>query len=111
MIHIWVKRDPTGKFQRIQIEGHADYAEYGKDIVCAAVSGITIGMINAIEKLLDVQLITDSVDAGKLDFQIPTISTSEVEAKVQLLLEAMIVALSNVADEYPQFVNMSEQKG
>lgn len=111
MIRISILQDPIGKFQRIRIEGHADYAEHGKDIVCAAVSGISIGMINAIEELLEVRLVTDSVHAGELDVQVPSIRSAEVESKVQLLLEAMIVALRNVADEYPQFVKMKVKKG
>ena len=33
---------------QIIIKGHANYAEYGNDIVCASVSSIAITTINAI---------------------------------------------------------------
>ena len=36
---------------KIVIEGHALYDDYGKDIVCASVSSIVITTVNAIEKI------------------------------------------------------------
>ncbi len=33
------------------IEGHANSDKYGKDLVCAAVSAISVGTINALEEL------------------------------------------------------------
>ena len=33
---------------KIEIKGHANYDDYGKDIVCASVSSIVITTINAI---------------------------------------------------------------
>ena len=36
----------------IEISGHAKYAAHGKDIVCAAVSSITITTVNAILKFV-----------------------------------------------------------
>ncbi|MEJ1306834.1 ribosomal-processing cysteine protease Prp [Latilactobacillus sakei] len=34
-----------------QITGHADSGPYGSDIVCAAVSAVSIGTINSLQKL------------------------------------------------------------
>jgi len=36
---------------KIEIKGHANYDDYGKDIVCASVSSIVITTINAIIEL------------------------------------------------------------
>jgi len=38
MIRLFIKEE--GKYKGIMITGHAEYAEHGKDIVCAAVSTI-----------------------------------------------------------------------
>lgn len=35
---------------KIEIKGHANYDDYGKDIVCASVSSIVITTINAINE-------------------------------------------------------------
>ena len=39
-----------GKIREISISGHADYDEYGNDIVCAAVSSTVITTVNGIMK-------------------------------------------------------------
>ena len=37
----------------LTIDGHAGYAEIGKDIVCAAVSSLTQGLIHSLKALTD----------------------------------------------------------
>ena len=37
----------------MEVKGHAGYDEYGKDIVCAAVSVLTVNMANSVEKFTD----------------------------------------------------------
>jgi len=44
-----IKKDD--QINKITINGHAEYAKYGKDIVCAAVSSIVITTINAIIRI------------------------------------------------------------
>ncbi len=34
----------------MEVKGHADSAEYGKDLVCAGVSSITTGLLNALDE-------------------------------------------------------------
>lgn len=45
MIKIYVSKD------KIEAKGHAKYDEYGKDIVCAAVSSCILTTVNSILKL------------------------------------------------------------
>ena len=40
MLEITFYRDGVGRFAGFAARGHADFAEYGQDIVCAAVSAI-----------------------------------------------------------------------
>jgi len=110
MIKINVHRDQQNQPQRVMIQGHAGYGEHGKDIVCAAVSGISIGIVNAIEKLLDVQVVTEASEPGWLDCQLPLDMDAELHAKVVLLMEAMIEALSDVAAQYPKYVQIHDMK-
>ncbi|MFQ8841000.1 MAG: ribosomal-processing cysteine protease Prp [Clostridium fessum] len=39
----------------MEVNGHAGYDEYGKTIVCAAVSVLTVNMANSVEKFTDDQ--------------------------------------------------------
>ena len=47
MIKISIKYEEN-KIKEVLIKGHALYDDYGKDIVCAAVSSIVITTVNAI---------------------------------------------------------------
>lgn len=48
MIEVIFTRDVEGRYTRVDLTGHADYAPHGSDIVCAAVSGAVYGMAYAI---------------------------------------------------------------
>ena len=41
MIQVQFKKE-QGQYKSFQIEGHAEYAEEGEDIICAAVSALVI---------------------------------------------------------------------
>ena len=47
MINIYLKKE-NNHINYIKISGHANYLDFGKDIVCASVSSIAITTVNAI---------------------------------------------------------------
>ena len=50
MIKIVIKRDVSSqKIISIEVKGHANSAEYGKDLVCAAVTTVMTGGMNALQ--------------------------------------------------------------
>ena len=53
MIQVDVYSDSKGCTTGVEVKGHAGYDEYGKDIVCAAVSVLTVNMANSVEKFTD----------------------------------------------------------
>ena len=108
MIRVTVDRAADRRIRRVVVEGHAGFADPGQDIVCAAVSGITLGLVNATERLLGVRVHQDSDREGKVDCRIPETLGPEIAERVQLLMEAMVTSLSMVADEYPDFVRVTE---
>ena len=54
--------------ERIEISGHAGYAEPGKDIVCAAVTALTQTLIQSIENLTD-DKIECRISPGKVEVE------------------------------------------
>ena len=48
MIWVTVVRTKDNQIRSFQVSGHAEYAESGQDIVCSAVSALTITTINAL---------------------------------------------------------------
>ncbi|MBO6280369.1 MAG: ribosomal-processing cysteine protease Prp [Bacilli bacterium] len=50
MIKIVIKRDvKTQKITKIEVKGHANSDVYGKDLVCAAVTTVLTGGMNALQ--------------------------------------------------------------
>ena len=81
--------------QKISILGHAMYDDYGKDIVCSAVSSITITTINGILTLDEGSL---SYQVNKKGLIIEKISTDEITQK---LLGNMVNLLKELEQQYP----------
>ena len=53
MTTITIARKNDDTYSYIECRGHAGYAEYGHDIVCSAVSVLTINLINSIDSFTD----------------------------------------------------------
>ena len=49
MIKISIRYQSTGEFLSLTSKGHANSGPLGEDLVCAAVSGIVLGGINALK--------------------------------------------------------------
>ncbi len=93
MIKIVIKRDvSTQKIIEIEVKGHANSAEYGKDLVCAAVSAVITGGANALLdkdydfkmdeghayiKALDIPSDFDAVVLKTIETQLQTIEESD----------------------------------
>lgn len=78
----------------IKIYGHADYADYGKDIVCASVSSIVTTTINAI-----IEINKDSIEYKdeKDGIIIKKIKDDKITNK---LLNNMIMLLEDLEKQY-----------
>lgn len=107
MVRVRIERDADGAIAGFRVTGHAGYAERGRDIVCAAVSAVTIGTVNAVEALTGVRLET-RVGDGRLEARVPDIAETGRDGRVQLLLESMLVMLRSIAESYGEYVSLSE---
>ena len=109
MISVLVERSAaTNRIDFFQISGHADYRKRGKDIVCAAVSAVSIGTVNSIQALAGVELPAEMKD-GWLTSHIPILSDQDSESKTQLLLESMLTMLKSISKDYSKHVSVKEE--
>ena len=102
MIKVSVSRE-NGVIKYINILGHADYDDYGKDIVCASVSSIIITTINA--------TLTFNKDyikyiQNKDDFNIEIIEINEVTIN---LFNNMFRLLQELKEGYPGNIEIKEE--
>ena len=78
--------------------GHAEYAKSGRpDILCAAISALTIGTVNSLEELAGERIqVTANEETGflKCDFE------SVLQEKSSFLMDSMIFSLENLSREY-----------
>ncbi len=103
MIRIRLCKDHLDEFVSVRVSGHADYAEYGQDIVCSAVSMLTINTVNSITHLLDIALDPQS-DAGILVCDFPRQENRELQEKMQLLLASMFLGIQSLKENYSGYI-------
>lgn len=89
---------------RIVITGHAGYADYGKDIVCASCSSIVITSINAALRLENNSVIYKE-EKNKL-----TIDINSNNQNVLLIIENMIAMLKELALTYKKNIKIEEEE-
>ena len=78
--------------------GHADFDEYGRDIVCAAVSALSQAAVIGIMEVVGVPA-TVNRDAGELSLEMPSLE-GDLEA-TDVLLETVYLALADLSEQYP----------
>ena len=89
---------------KIIIKGHADYDDYGKDIVCASVSSIVITTVNAI-----LEIDRDAV-IYKEEKDILTIELLKQDEIIIKLINNMIDLLKELSNNYPKNIKVREDE-
>lgn len=83
------------------IEGHARYAERGKDIVCASVSVLARSAVIGLDRYTKPSI---EMRDGYLDLTI-----HEKSVEIEAIIHAVKETLLSIAMEYPEFVHIEEE--
>ena len=97
MIQAVIIKDRLGEYKEIRIEGHAGYAEYGQDIVCAAVSVLAQNAVNSIETF------TDDLFQAEVNEESGALAVrffDSVSENTNLLLDSMVLGLKSIEESY-----------
>ena len=94
MIHI---RIATKNSRCIQVvtKGHAEYAEEGQDIICAAVSVLMVNTANSIETLTE-----DSFTCDEDDGYVAIAIEEGASEGAHLLMESLRLGLESIRETY-----------
>lgn len=106
MFHVTIYENDKKECTGFRTEGHAGFAEEGKDIVCAAASVLIINTVNAIELYTeDAASVMSEPEDGVIICHL----TEPVSKEGTLLLKAMILGLSEMAHDknYAQYIDLS----
>ena len=95
MIKVEVKKNS------ISIVGHANFSDYGRDIVCAAVSSVVITSIEAIsrfdEKAVDIEKKADLLD----------IKINKHDEITNKLIDNMLTCLEEIEKKYSKNIKIT----
>ncbi|MCI5701073.1 MAG: ribosomal-processing cysteine protease Prp [Lachnospiraceae bacterium] len=85
----------TNQYRGFIVSGHAGYAEEGFDIICSAVSVLSINTVNSLESLAHVSLQADQED-GYLSCQFH----EKLNKEGSLLMDSMILGMQMICESY-----------
>ena len=91
------------KENQIIIEGHSNYNDYGKDIVCASISSIIITTINGLLKI-DKDCINYKDEEGFIKMDI-----LKHDKYVDILIGNMIDLLKELEKQYKKNIKVNEE--
>ena len=102
MTKVTFYKDKNDKIKSFKVRGHAGYAEYGSDIVCAAISALVINTINSIDSFTKVSThIEMDEDTGFISLEV-----NEYDEKANLLLLSLLLGLQNIEKDYRNYLKI-----
>lgn len=101
MVNVQVKRKDQ-QIHEILISGHAEFKVAGEDIVCAGISSIVFGMINAIDQMFE-----DACDINLGENKI-IIKVNKTSENLFSILAAMIIQLECVEESYKDKIKIKQ---
>ncbi len=94
----------NGKIIGMDIQGHAEYAEHGKDIVCAGVSTVAIGLLNALDYL------NAKCSCSMENNQISVRVTESDDELTQIILTTAKIQLETIQESYKKYIKIKRQE-
>ena len=108
MIQVSIYKNAENLVTGITLSGHADYSEYGSDVVCSAVSALVINTINSVEHFTSDRFrLEQDEKKGFIEFHVIT----EISGNTNLLLSSLALGLQGVAEEYTdKYIRLNQVK-
>lgn len=94
-------------FVGFECSGHAGYDDYGKDILCASISALTLGCVLGVTKTLGISASVSRKDNdGYLKMELPNGLSEDKLKSADLLISVLYEALSDLKNGYPKYIKM-----
>ncbi|MCX4267840.1 MAG: ribosomal-processing cysteine protease Prp [Lachnospiraceae bacterium] len=103
MIKVIFYKDSDDCYTGFQLKGHAGFAAYGKDIVCAGVSVLAINTVNSIEALTEDRF---RYQADEKKGLIEVRFFSKVSKETTLLLDSFWLGLNGIQEEHTGYLSV-----
>lgn len=107
MIRVTVSRDPDGLVHGIECRGHAGFAPHGQDIICSAVSALTLNMANSVEAFTEDPFEGQAEEDGRFTFRF----TGDISEGSKLLMDSLLLGLEGIRKAYgKEYINIRFQE-
>ncbi|WP_423364619.1 ribosomal-processing cysteine protease Prp [Mycoplasma sp. P36-A1] len=84
---------------RIQISNHANAADYGEDVVCAGISAVIFGGLNA--------LVMSGLDQTRVEIKDAFVNVDLTQnEKLQIIAQTIIIQLETIQESYPDYIDI-----
>ncbi|MCD7725961.1 MAG: ribosomal-processing cysteine protease Prp [Clostridiales bacterium] len=98
MTKITFHKTRAGEYRGFICSGHAGYADYGSDIVCASISALVINTINSLQEITGEEMAVES------DEETGTIRCFFVNPPLKetsrALMDSLVLGLSQIEKQY-----------
>ena len=103
MIRVSLLRDAEGRVSGFACKGHAGYAEEGSDIVCAAVSVLSITCANALQSVAGAEPEITEKDG----FLTASLREDQLSHDSQVILRTFEQGICDMAASYPKYISFT----
>ena len=101
MIKVQVKRNHSS--QELIVSGHAKFGLHGKDLVCAGVSCILFGGINALSKY------QKGTEWFEIKGNLITIVIAQHNHETEIILETILFQLQTIEESFPENIKIIQE--
>ncbi len=88
---------------KVEVSGHSNFDQVGKDIVCAGISAIVFGTLNALDNLVSQQEV--KILAPETKVMIEVLKPSDNN---QMILQTMFWQLKTISNQYHKNIIIKE---
>ena len=105
MIKVKIEKNKS-KLLLLEVSGHSNYEEKGKDIVCAGVSAIVVGGFNAL-----INECKTAIEYECKDGYAKVLVKNIDDDNIQRILDVITTQLYTIEESYPKFIKINEIGG
>ncbi|MDQ7983185.1 MAG: ribosomal-processing cysteine protease Prp [Spiroplasma sp.] len=99
-VNLYYQQD---KIVKLEVSGHANFDQVGKDIVCAGISAVIFGTLNALDNLISKNEVKIIEAKNKI-----TIDILKVTDDNQMILQTMFWQLKTISSQYTKNIIIKE---
>lgn len=102
MIKVKYSINDEGIYTYLDVKGHANSADKGQDLICAAASTILFGLLNGLDDITEIEI-------KELNNHIEVINDSKSN-KANYYLELALIQLKTIEESYPKNIKIERTK-